>query len=106
PDETCVIERREEDAHVIDGAACAANDWQAPGWSGRPRGEDSPGRRASLRTITPALDGAFAWLQAPVLNDWTRLAVIADAAADIVIAQGYEDRAPVTAVLRCSAAVA
>jgi hypothetical protein len=31
-EEACVIERLPERAHVIEGPACAANAWQAPGW--------------------------------------------------------------------------
>jgi len=100
PDEACVIERLRDRAHVINGPVCAANAWQAPGWSGRSRGEDNSGRLALMRTAEPSLDGKFAWLQPPILNRRTRLVFIADVSSGLVVAQGYEAERPATAVLR------
>jgi hypothetical protein len=99
-EEACVIERLPEEAHVVEGPAWAANDWQAPGWSGRPRGDDNTARREHIRHARPALDAAFDWLRPPVLNRRTRLALVADAAASTVVAQGYEEEGAATAVLR------
>jgi hypothetical protein len=100
PEETCVIERLPEEAHVIEGAVCAANDWQASGWSGRPRGEDNAARVERMRSAQPALDGAFDWLRPPIHNRRTRLVLVADAAVGTVVAQGYEEEGAATAVLR------
>lgn len=100
PDETCVVERLEEKALVIDGEAAAANHWQASDWQARPRGVDSLGRRRQMRdTVSNSFDPAFPWLKAPILNERTRLVMIADARQGRIIAQGYEADGAATAVL-------
>jgi hypothetical protein len=101
--ESCVIERRPEEAHVIDGPAAAANDWQAPGWRGRPRGEDNPERLAMIRTVDCRIDPSFGWLHPPVLNETTRLAFVADPATGAFVAQGWEADGPATAPLQAAA---
>ena len=98
--ETCVIERTETEAHVHHGQTTAANHWQAPGWTGRSRGVDSVGRALGMQSIQAQLDGTFPWLKAPIRNDHTRLVMVSDAAAGRLVAQGYEDEAPATDVLR------
>lgn len=103
PGEGCVIERRPEDAHVMEGPAAAANTWQAPGWRGRPRGEANPERLAAMRGIAAGLDPAFEWLRPPVLNDTTRLAFVADPASGALVAQGWEADGPATAPLQATA---
>ena len=100
PDQACLIERLPDRAHVIRGPSGAANAWQAPGWSGRSRGEANAERIALIRTAEPLLDGEFAWLRPPILNRRTRLVFIADASSGSVVAQGYEAELPATAVLR------
>jgi len=40
--------------------------------------------------IKAEFDPAFAWLQPPILNDFTRLAMVADAKEGRMIARGYE----------------
>ena len=96
-EETCAIERTEDEAHVVDGVACAGNHWQTPSWAGRARGIDSPGRTACMRAVGAVeLDPAFPWLRPPLLNKLTRLAMVADAARGRIVAQGYEDCRPVT----------
>jgi hypothetical protein len=104
PHQACVIERRPDSAHVIEGAACAANAWQAPHWSGRARGKDNAERLALLRSVDRSLDREFEWLRPPVLNRRTRLAFVADAASGSAVAQGYEADGPATAVLSWSRA--
>ena len=100
PNETCAIERTEDDAHVIDGVACAGNHWQAPSWAGRARGVDSPGRTACMHAVGAVeFDPEFPWLEAPVLNKLTRLVMVADAANGRMIARGYERCRPVTQTL-------
>ena len=90
PDEACVIERLPDRAHMVNGTVCAANAWQAPGWFGRSRGRDNPGRIALMRTAEHSVDGEFEWLRPPILNRRTRLVFIADASRGSVVAQGYE----------------
>lgn len=91
PRDTCVIERTETAFHIHDGASVAANNWQAPGWQGRPRGNDSAGRSCQMAAVPLEFDEGFAWLRAPILNGRTRLVMIADAAEGRFIAQGFEE---------------
>lgn len=97
--DTCVIERRETDARVHEGAQCAANHWQAFGWHGHARGLDSGGRACRMAAVPTALESDFTWLKAPILNDRTRLVMIADATSGRFVAQGYEDGHPATQAL-------
>lgn len=97
--QVAVIERQEVSASVHVGPNVAANHWQSPGWNGRARGVDSPGRASSMSRAAPEFDGTFPWLASPILNARTRLVMLADAAGARVMAQGYEDGAPATAVL-------
>jgi hypothetical protein len=98
--QSCVIERLETEARVIDGAAVAANHWQASDWHGRPRGNDSHGRRLQMRDAAGAdFDPAFPWLKPPILNPRTRLVMIAEPRSGRVMARGYEADGPATAPL-------
>lgn len=103
PGETAVIERTPDAAAFPDGPACAVNAWRSPSLSGRPRGEDNPGRLAAIAALRPSFDDPAAWLAPPVLNDTTRLVFVGDPATGRFLAQGYEDMRPVTAVLEASA---
>jgi hypothetical protein len=94
--ETAVIERSETEARVHAGVQVAANHWQAPGWTGHPRGGDSAGRAVMMHRIDMDLDTEFGWLSPPVLNPRTRLAMVADATAGRLVAQGYENGRPAT----------
>jgi hypothetical protein len=99
PNETAVIERTELTAEVRPGAQEAANHWQAHGWHGTPRGNDSTGRARLMRRTCTALDPGFGWLAAPILNPRTRLVMVADAREGRLVAQGYEASGPATAPL-------
>lgn len=101
--ETVVIERTETDARVHTGANVAANHWQAPGWRGRSRGDQSGERAALMHAVTPDLAPDFSWLVPPILNQGTRLAMVADAAEGRLVAQGYEAMQPATEALDLSA---
>ncbi len=96
--ETVIIERTETEAHVLEGSGVAANHWQAPGWTGRPRGQESAGRAAQMHRVAMDFDPEFAWAKPPILNDRTRLIMIADAALGRLMAQGYEASKPATRV--------
>ena len=100
--ETAVIERTENDFRIRDGAHVAANHWEAAGWHGHARGIDSPRRARMMTGITPAFDADFPWLVEPILNDRTRLVMVADAKASRFIAQGYEHMKPATEALDLS----
>ena len=90
PSELAVIERTETDFRLREGAQVAANHWESAGWHGHARGLDSPGRARVMSAVAPELDKSFPWLTAPVLNDYTRLVMIADAKEGRLVAQGYE----------------
>ena len=100
PNELCIIDRTETEAFVRDGPGAAANSWQAEDWFGRDRGNDNPGRcQQMLRDIVEPcahIDNDFAWLKPPILNERTRLAMIADAALGTILARGFEKREPAT----------
>jgi hypothetical protein len=100
--ETAVIERTETEARVHEGANVAANHWQAAGWRGHSRGIDSSARAWFMHRGALAMEPDFSWLTFPVLNDCTRLAMVADPAQGRLIAQGFEARRPATEPLALS----
>lgn len=106
----CIIERTENDAVAIDLAAgrgiSAANqfttrlDTEGEGW--RPREIDSAGRLRQSQSIhghEVQLDH-FNWLQGPIINQRTRVAVVADATTGRLMVQGYEGVVQVTETFR------
>lgn len=98
PHDTCVVERTETAAHVVDGRACTTNHWQGLDHGARPRGHDSPGRLAAIAEHGAFdLDARFAWLVPPVLNENTRIAMIANAASGRLVARGFEAMQSATA---------
>jgi hypothetical protein len=103
PGETAVIERTPDAAGQPEGLACAVNAWQQPGWQGRPRGQDNPGRLAAMASLAPDFGEPAAWLAPPVLNDTTRLVFVADPVSGRFLVQGWEACRPVTAPLIASA---
>jgi hypothetical protein len=94
--ETIVIERTETEARVHVGPNVAANHWEAPGWRGRSRGQQSAERASMMHRIIPELVPDFSWLAPPVLNPNTRLVMVADAAEGRLVAQGFEASRPAT----------
>jgi len=90
PSETVIIERSETEARVHEGANVTANHWQAAGWRGHARGKNSAGRARQMHGVSSALDADFSWLGPPILNDNTRLVMIADAERGRLVAQGIE----------------
>lgn len=96
PDELAIIERLEEQAHVFEGTAAAANAWQAPGWRGRPRGQDSVGRVRGMAALGADFDAPVTWLRPPILNPLTRLALVAEPATGRLVVQGFEHEATAT----------
>lgn len=99
PGETAIVERTEHEAKVRDGAHVAANHFETAGWGGRARGIDSGGRARLMSGIEAVFDPSFPWLVPPILNDHTRIVLVADAREGRFIAQGYEATGPATAVL-------
>jgi hypothetical protein len=97
--ETAVIERTEREARARDGAHVAANHWETAEWRGHARGDNSGERACIMRGIEASLDPAFDWLKPPILNDKTRLAMVADAKQARLVARGYEKTGPATDAL-------
>lgn len=101
PDETCVIERIEDDAVIHDGAGVAANGWRHPDtfadwrWSSRGTASDSRVQCLAGRRGQPF--ERFGWLVPPVLNPDTRLAIEANPATGTLAVLGIEAERPVTA---------
>lgn len=98
PGEASVIERLEERAAIHDGPGSWANHWQTAdfGQNWKPRGHDNPGRCASLHSLLDRpLDG-LGWLQAPVMNRDTRLAVRMNATTGDLAVLGIEEERPAT----------
>jgi hypothetical protein len=49
-----------------------------------------------MHTIPSALDLDFSWVKPPILNERTRLAMVADASSGHVVTQGFEADGPAT----------
>jgi len=96
PSDTVIIERSETEARVHEGANVTANQWQAAGWHGHARGKDNVGRARQMHSVSTDLDARFPWLSPPILNDNTRLIMVADAARGQLVAQGIEEDRPAT----------
>ncbi len=104
PGEGCVIERLECQSFVHEQPAAAANHWMSPGLSGRARGDESQTRQAILAGVQADAGEDLAWLEAPVLNETTRLVMIAEPATGRLTVQGFESHGPATLILRLEAA--
>jgi hypothetical protein len=103
--ERCVIERTETDFVTRDEETSAANDWVPcrPDWEGRistrrflvcsfaEAAALSHTRREALAAWGGSLTaGAFDWVRQPVLNPYTRLAVVMNPASGVLRAVGYD----------------
>jgi hypothetical protein len=106
PGEGCVIERLEDRATVREQPAAAANHWMSQALRAAPRGQDSHARQAMMADRQASAGIDFAWLRAPVLNQTTRLVMIAEPARGRLVARGYEADGPATGVLALEAASA
>lgn len=114
PGQGCIIERLENASEIFELSAsqqvCSANHFNSgfsqygKGW--RPREIDSPGRHRQGCAI-PGHDLAelnFNWLNAPIINTDTRLAVLADATTRRLMVQGFEGITQVTGLFNLPAA--
>ena len=103
PDQRLVIERSETEARLSKGDVCVANHWHHDDWTGadkaRARGVESERRADEMSPVAADMDGAFPWLSYPILNDHTRLVMMADAREGRLIAQGYEADGKATQLL-------
>ncbi|MBO0734590.1 MAG: hypothetical protein J2P49_09800, partial [Methylocapsa sp.] len=123
--ERCVIERTENGFNTRGDDTSAANDWvpRRPMWDARlsaahflklssaEAAQRCNARREALASWHGQFsqDGGFVWVEPPVLNPYTRLAVTMSPARGILRAAGYEMTdaglpKPVTGVCEISAA--
>lgn len=113
PGEGCIIERLEHTAKVIELSAgqkvSASNHFQTElanvGLGFRPREIDSAGRFKLSGSIGghDLANDDFRFLQAPIINANTRLAMTADAARCRLLLQGYEGSVAATAMFNLPA---
>jgi hypothetical protein len=94
--QTCLIERTETGARLLQGPFTVANDWQAPqpGWEprscGGPVERDSRDRQAKLAAAVGRIAKPFDWLRPPVHNWATRVAVEMSAGDGVLRVLGFE----------------
>lgn len=100
PGRGVVIERLETAARVHAAPVCVTNHWLSRGLVGRQRSRHSRERLALMQGRLVAAAQGLAWLEAPILNDTTRLAVTANASTGEITVQGFEHGTPATSVLR------
>jgi hypothetical protein len=103
PDEAVVIERLETRAFVHPAPAAVANHFLGARIRGRARGQESRQRRQMMLKALGRGARDFAWLEWPVLNGDTRLAVEANAATGELLVWGFEPDGPATRPLRLAA---
>lgn len=101
PDEYAIIQKSLAGT-VVRHASCVTNCWLDEHLPGDLGANDAPARLRQL-TSSMALGDQFRWLQPPVLNQDSRLAVEMSPAQGFVRAQGWNGTQPVTAVCTSSA---
>ena len=103
PGQAVVIERCETEAYIEESPAVVANHWLNSGLKGRARGVDSVARHERMIELLNEDLEAFAWLEYPILNSDTRLALEANAANDTLKVMGYERDGAATSLFDLSA---
>ena len=107
PHEGCIVERQEKEAYLRPLTSrgeplSTANHWvvtpTALPW--KPREPDSYGRKGQMDSHLESGEQQedFAWLEFPVLNDYTRLATVMNAATGTIRLQGFAGKDPCTAL--------
>lgn len=96
PEQSCLIEREEDDGTVHDNPTSCANHWMARDVPGHYRGVDSVGRRTMMAETRDDAEDGFDWVQPPILNETTRIAVVANALEGKLMVRGYERDGVVT----------
>jgi hypothetical protein len=93
----CVVERTENRAAIRPAPVAVANHWVALDERGMDRGIDSRGRFEHMQQNQRKAGDNFDWVKSPILNETTRLAVMACAANGALRVQGWENGQPATA---------
>jgi hypothetical protein len=98
--EGCVIERLERKAVTHCAPATIANHWLAIQAPGHDRGMDSRERFRRMEQIRERDWDDFSWVAPPILNQTTRVSVIANAGNGSLAVQGWEAGRAVTEIFR------
>lgn len=96
PDQSCLIEREEDDFSVHESPTACANHWIAKEIPGHYRGIDSPGRLSLMNEKRDSTSDRFDWVTDPILNETTRVAVVANTHTGKLLVRGYERDGVVT----------
>ncbi len=99
-DEGCVIERLERKAVTHCAPAAVANHWLSIQVPGHDRGMDSHERFQRMERIGEREWDDFSWVAPPILNETTRLSVIANAGNGSLAVQGWEGGRAATGIFR------
>jgi len=103
PEEAAVIERLETRACLHESPAAVSNHWLGIEFGGMPRGGHSELRRELMVGWLERRRRAFDWLEPPILNGDTRVAVEANAATGELRVVGFEPEGQATRPLRIAA---
>lgn len=93
-----IMERTEARAAAHAAPACIANHWRLMDEGGRSRGYMSEERLALMEKTRDAAEDGFAWVAPPILNETTRVAVVANARTEKLLVLGLEADGPATEV--------
>jgi len=96
PGQACLIEREEHGASIHESPTACANHWMQRDVPGHYRGFDSQGRLKLMRETRDQATDGFDWVTAPILNETTRVAVVANALEGKLLVRGYEREGVVT----------
>jgi hypothetical protein len=102
-EEAAVIERLETRACLHEAPVAISNHWLGMELGGMPRGGHSELRRELMLGWLERRRRAFDWLEPPILNGDTRVAVEANAATGELIVVGFEPEGQATKPLRLAA---
>lgn len=96
PNQACLIEREENAASVHESPTSCANHWLQRDVPGHGRGHQSTDRLALMESTRDKIPDGFDWVTDPILNETTRIAVVANAMEGKLLVRGYEKDGPVT----------
>lgn len=102
PNECCIIERSENSGYVYNGSNVCTNHWlssESQFWS---RSLESYERRTAMKDSLHNKGFDFSWLNSPILNETTRLSMVANAAQSMMLVQGWEPEGAATQPLYIS----
>ena len=91
-----MIEREENAASVHESPTSCANHWLQRDVPGHGRGHQSTDRLVLMESTRDKISDGFDWVTDPILNETTRIAVVANAMEGKLVVRGYEKDGPVT----------